>query len=158
MKTIKQIADEIGVSKTAIFKKIKQEPLQTLLENELTVNGNTVYVSEKGMSIIKSSFFQNKTQTENQKNSQTEFSKNRKQSETNEVVYDILKETISTLQKQLDAKDLQIQELTAIVKEQAQSINAENKKSLAEKLLEGQQMVYATEQEPEKKKRWSFWK
>jgi CII-binding regulator of phage lambda lysogenization HflD len=155
MKTIKQIADEIGVSKTAVFKKIKQEPLQTLLKNELTVNGNTVYVSEKGMSIIKSSFLQNKSQTENQKNSQTEFAKNRKQSETNEVVYDILKDTIATLQKQLDAKDRQIEELTSIVKEQAQSINADNKKSLAEKLIEGQQLVSGVS-EPVKKKWWPF--
>ena len=31
MKTIREIADEIGVSKQAVFKKIKREPLSTNL-------------------------------------------------------------------------------------------------------------------------------
>lgn len=31
MKTIREIADEIGISKQAVFKKIKREPLSTSL-------------------------------------------------------------------------------------------------------------------------------
>ena len=40
MKTIRQIADEIGVSKQAVFKKIKREPLSTSLQGlTATVDG-----------------------------------------------------------------------------------------------------------------------
>ena len=40
MKTIRQIADEIGVSKQAVFKKIKHEPLSTSLQGlTATVDG-----------------------------------------------------------------------------------------------------------------------
>lgn len=152
MKTIKQIADEIGVSKTAVFKRIKQEPLQTLLQEELSVDGNRVYVSEKGATIVKSAFAENRMQTENRKVSEKRFSKNDEKTATDDVVYGILKETISTLQKQLDVKDRQIEELTAIVKEQALAISADNQKDFAEKLIEGKQLVA---EEP-KRKWWQF--
>lgn len=56
MKTIKQIAEEIGVSKQAIYKKIKQEPLSTSLQGLTTTNGNTVYISVDGEELIKSTF------------------------------------------------------------------------------------------------------
>lgn len=37
MKTIREIADEIGVSKQAVFKKIKRDPLSTSLQGQLDV-------------------------------------------------------------------------------------------------------------------------
>lgn len=39
MKTIRQIADEIGVSKQAVFKKIKHEPLSTSLQGKISGQG-----------------------------------------------------------------------------------------------------------------------
>ena len=43
MKTIRQIADEIGVSKQAVFKKIKREPLSTSLQGlTATVDGRLI--------------------------------------------------------------------------------------------------------------------
>lgn len=40
MKTIREIVDEIGVSKQAVFKKIKREPLSTSLQGlTSTVDG-----------------------------------------------------------------------------------------------------------------------
>jgi len=56
MKTIAQIAEEIGVTKQAVHKKMKQEPLSTRLEGFTTTKGNTVYVDDNGIKLIKSAF------------------------------------------------------------------------------------------------------
>jgi len=59
-KTIKQLADEIGVSKQAVWQKIKRQS-STDLHQLMTKKGNTVYVQEKGQRIIKSMFNENDT-------------------------------------------------------------------------------------------------
>lgn len=61
MKTIKQIANEIGVSKTAVRKKIANLGLQLNLRK----NGNQFAIDEEQERLIKSAFLQNETQTEN---------------------------------------------------------------------------------------------
>ncbi|EIN1432551.1 HTH domain-containing protein, partial [Listeria monocytogenes] len=61
LKTIKELADEIGVSKQAVWQKIKKESSIDL--RQLTSKkGNTVYVDVDGQKVIKSAFF-NKTST-----------------------------------------------------------------------------------------------
>jgi predicted transcriptional regulator len=52
MKTIRQIAEELGVSKTAVRKKLTDEVKTKFAE---TI-GNTVYISEQGETLIKSTF------------------------------------------------------------------------------------------------------
>lgn len=55
-KTIKEIAEELGVSKQAVFKKIKQVPLSTEIEKFIsTVNGKKL-VSVDGEILIKQAF------------------------------------------------------------------------------------------------------
>ena len=56
LKTIKQIADEIGVSKQAVYKKIKQEPLSTNLQDMLSTVDNKLTVSIDGENAIKQAF------------------------------------------------------------------------------------------------------
>lgn len=56
IKTIAQIANEIGVSKQAVWQKIKREPLATNLSEFTQKIGNTVYISNDGISIIKNCF------------------------------------------------------------------------------------------------------
>lgn len=56
MKTIKQIANEIGVSRQAVHKKIKQEPLSTSLQKFMSTVGKTVYIEVDGECLIKSAF------------------------------------------------------------------------------------------------------
>lgn len=55
-KSIKQIADEIGVSKQAIFKKIKREPLSTSLQQFISTVDGRLMVSVDGEKIIKQAF------------------------------------------------------------------------------------------------------
>jgi len=56
MKTIKQIANEIGVTKTALQKRIAREPLYTQLSPHVTIHGITKYIDEYGETIIKTAF------------------------------------------------------------------------------------------------------
>ena len=58
-KTIRQIADEIGVSKTAINKKIKNLGLQT----DLRKDKNRIVVDEEMEKLIKSAFDEKQSQT-----------------------------------------------------------------------------------------------
>lgn len=61
LKTIKELADEIGVSKQAVWQKIKKES-SIDLRQFTSKKGNTVYVDVDGQKVIKSAFF-NKTST-----------------------------------------------------------------------------------------------
>lgn len=61
LKTIKEIADEIGVSKQAVWQKIKKES-SIDLRQFTSKKGNTVYVDVDGQKVIKNDFF-NKTST-----------------------------------------------------------------------------------------------
>jgi predicted transcriptional regulator len=53
MKTIRQIADEIGVSKQAIQKRIKSEKLSGNLQGLITKIDEVIYVSAEGETLIK---------------------------------------------------------------------------------------------------------
>lgn len=55
-KTIKEIAEEIGVSKQAVFKKIKQEPLSTEIEKFISTVDGKKLVSVDGVNLIKQAF------------------------------------------------------------------------------------------------------
>ena len=61
LKTIKELAEEIGVSKQAVWQKIKKES-SIDLRQFTSKKGNTVYVDVDGQKVIKNAFF-NKTST-----------------------------------------------------------------------------------------------
>ena len=96
-KTIRQIADEIGVSKTAVSKQIANLGLRSGLRK----NGNQFAIDEQ-----QEAFFE-KTQTEIENQSQTKT-----QTENHEVgdLVCVLRATIDTLQGQLEVKDRQIEQ------------------------------------------------
>lgn len=104
MKTIRQIADEIGVSKTAVNKQIANLGLRSGLRK----NGNQFAIDEHQETLIKQAFSE-KSQTEIENQSQTKT-----QTENHEVgdLVCVLQATIDTLQGQLEVKDRQIAKLT----------------------------------------------
>lgn len=55
-RTIKEIAEEIGVSKKAVFKRMKQSPLQENLSGKTCTEGGRLYVSEVGAAMIRAAF------------------------------------------------------------------------------------------------------
>ena len=65
LKTIKEIADEIGVSKQAVWQKIKKES-SIDLRQFTSKKGNTVYVDVDGQKAIKSAFFNKTSKTKRQ--------------------------------------------------------------------------------------------
>jgi|JFBN01.1.fsa_nt_gb biotin operon repressor len=140
MKTIKQIADELGVSKTAVRKKIENLGLQSSLRK----NGNQFAIDKIQEKLIKQAFSGNETETKNANQSQTE------NHEVSDLV-SVLHTTISVLKAELEAKDRQIEKLQMLL-DQEQQLHA----------LTAQQIKELPEQkEPdmtEEKKWWQFWK
>ena len=95
-KTIKQIADELGVSKTAVRKKIENLGLRSGLQK----NGNQFAIDDKQEKLIKSCFFENKSETANREPVC-------EKTETFPLVSDL----VSVLKEQLEEKDKQIESL-----------------------------------------------
>ncbi len=119
-KTIKEIADELGVSKTAVSKQIANLGLRSSLRK----NGNQFAIGNQQEKLIKMAFIGNKrrertnenpvSNEQSQTKTQTENA-NQSQTENHEVcdLVCVLQTTIDTLQAQLAVKDEQIQELHA---------------------------------------------
>ena len=55
-KTIKQIADEIGVTKQAVQKRLSREPLHSEISKYIHQEGTTKYIDVEGENLIKSAF------------------------------------------------------------------------------------------------------
>ena len=151
MKTIRQIADEIGVSKTAVNKQIANLGLRSGLRK----NGNQFAIDEHQEALIKQAFSE-KSQTEIENQSQTKT-----QTENHEVgdLVCVLQATIDTLQGQLEVKDRQIAKLTEAL------VAAQQTAAAAQALHAGtiQQQLVAGEgeelqQERETVPRRSWWK
>ncbi len=110
-KTIKQIADEIGVSKTAVRKAIDNLGLRS----SLRLNGNQFAINEEQEKQIKSALTHHKTQTKSETKTQTE-------SETVSTL-------VSILQEELVRKDEQITNLQKLL-DQEQQLHMHTKQQL----------------------------
>lgn len=156
MKTIRQIADEIGVSKTAVSKQIANLGLRSGLRK----NGNQFAIDEHQEALIKQAFFE-KSQTENANQSQTKT-----QTENREVgdLVCVLQATIDTLQGQLEVKDRQIEQqaqtitrLTdalAAAQQTAAAAQALHAGTIQQQLLTGEAGADQQGHEPEQKRGW----
>ena len=145
MKTIRQIADEIGVSKTAVNKQIANLGLRSGLRK----NGNQFAIDEHQEALIKEAFSE-KSQTEIENQTQTE------NHEVSDLVC-VLQATIDTLQGQLEVKDRQIEKLTeALVaaEQTAAAAQALHAGTIQQQLLTGEAGADQQGQEPEQKRGW----
>lgn len=61
-KTIKQIADEIGVSKQAVQKRLSREPLCISIQPYISTVGGIKYIDTVGENLVKSAFCKNNRQ------------------------------------------------------------------------------------------------
>lgn len=125
-KTIKQIADELGVSKQAVFKKIDNLGCR----QQLTKIDNQFTVDEKLENTIKKAFSEKVNTFKNVNQSSTD----------NQKLTDYLTDTLKVLQqqnellsRQLEEKDKQISNLQKLI-DQSQQLQAiaENKIKLLE--------------------------
>ncbi|MCL2427312.1 MAG: hypothetical protein FWD05_13365 [Oscillospiraceae bacterium] len=150
MKTIRQIADEIGVSKQAIFYRIKRPPLSNDLQSLTTKLDGVLMVSFDGETLIKQAFSIDAVKAFGDKEPSKE------NTSFDGDIIKLLQDNIAILQSQLEVKDRQIEELTATVRTQAESISADRKNELAGTLIDGQRKFL--DGEVASKKWWQFWK
>ena len=159
MKTIRQIADEIGVSKQAVFKKIKREPLSTSLQGLTATVDGRLMVEVDGEKLIKQAFSEiAPSTTDNQLTGAVDglvdapSTKNAEKTAEVDGVISVLQATIDTLQGQLEVKDRQIEKLTeALVAAQktAAAAQALHAGTIQQQLLTGEAGADQQGQEPE---------
>lgn len=107
-KTIRQIAENIGVTKQAVWQKIKRDKqLYDSLQQFMETKNGTVYISPEGENIINSIYF-------------NDINANKHSNDSNDLsvseLSSTLVNTINTLKEQLENKDNQISELTNMLK------------------------------------------
>ena len=112
MKTIREIADEIGVSKQAVFKKIKREPLSTSLRGLTSTVDGRLTVSVDGEKLIKQAFSAGTPSTNYQP---VDGVVDGQVDGPVDGMIAVLQATIDTLQGQLEVKDRQIEQQTQTI-------------------------------------------
>ena len=170
-KTIKELAEELGVSKTAINKKVSDENRKLWFSKI----GNKFVINETGQKAIKSMFF-NENENSNQQlvgeKTKTENHKNANQVPELEVL-SLLEQQLNQKDMQLQAKDEQIKQMQKLLDHQQQLTLQANQQ--IEKLQEQLQLTYTEESSENKsttlseetesiekqskaeKKWWQFW-
>ena len=149
MKTIRQIADEIGVSKQAVYKRYKGK-LHTVCAPYTHTEQGVLYLSEQAETLIKQDFLKD----DRSNGAHTEEA----------GVVAVLQATIDTLQGQLEVKDRQIEELNARLAEVSAALLAAQQTAAAaqalhagtiqQQLLTGEAGADQQGQEPEQKRGW----
>ncbi|HBH6470477.1 TPA: DUF536 domain-containing protein [Enterococcus faecium] len=165
---MKDLAEELGVSKTAINKKVSDENRKLWFAKI----GNKFVINEIGQKAIKSMFFtenENSNQQPVGEKSKTENHKNANQVSELELFF--------FLEKQLNQKDIQLQEKDEQLKQMQKLLDQQQQLTLQanqqiKKLHEQLQLTYAeesSEKEPlsvteetqkgqnKEKKWWQFW-
>lgn len=105
-KTIKQIADELGVSKQAVQKRLSREPLHSSVYAYIDKVGGVVYIAYTGEMLIKQAFLNNDYIHNSDKTDNQTSNLYTPLSIPKEPLYDILK-------SELEAKNKQIENLTS---------------------------------------------
>lgn len=123
MKTIRQIADEIGVSKQAVYKRYKGK-LHTVCAPYAHTEQGVLYIDEQGETLIKQDFLH----TERSNGAVLEHPEN-------VGVIAVLQTTIDTLQGQLAVKDKQIEDLNARLAEVSSALVAAQQTAQAAQAL-----------------------
>ncbi len=173
MKTIRQIADEIGVSKQAVFKKIKREPLSTSLQGLTATVDGRLMVEVDGEKLIKQAFSEiAPSTTDNQLTGAVDglvdglvdapSTKNAEKTAEVDGVISVLQATIDTLQGQLEVKDRQIEQQAQTITRLTDALAAAQQTAAAAQALHAgtiqQQLITGEagtdQQEPEQKKSW----
>lgn len=179
IKTIREIADEIGVSKQAVFKKINRQPLSTELMGLTATIGGRLMVSVDGERLIKRAFCadaadlarQPSTQTvncqpsivnqvdgtvdglttENVPESLDESAQNEDDGAKNEIVF--LRQQIETMNNQMLRRDAMIESLNKELEKEREH-NREKDRQLLDTLskLAETQVALAVGQSAEKQK------
>lgn len=143
IKTTKQIADELQVSKQQVYRFIKKNEIKEVLQR----NGK-MYYDEAVQELIKQNFRENEAHRE----SIHEAHQKHFQNASSEAGQNDLKEVIEILKQQLEAKDKQISELNKAL-DQQQQLNLKTLEEL-EQTREEKQLLLESKEAEAKKKWW----
>lgn len=141
MKTIKQIADELGIDKQRVYRYIKKNHI-----NEAHKKNGVMYYDEAVEGSIKMAFLQKEPH---------------QASTSSDAVLDVLVKQSEMLQKELEIKNRQIEELNERLAEnqklldQEQQLHAMTKQKM--KLLDVKAADEELPSEKEKKPWWKLW-
>ena len=157
MKTIRQIADEIGVSKQAVYKRYKGK-LHTVCAPYAHTEQGVLYLSEQAEILIKQDFLKHERSNGAHTDTHTKCSIGVTAEQSKEAnVVAVLQATIDTLQGQLAVKDRQIEKLMeALVAAQqtAAAAQALHAGTIQQQLLTGEGEAEQKIQEMERKQSW----
>lgn len=173
MKTIRQIADEIGVSKQTVYKRFKGKLHTVCAPYAHTING-VLYVEEKGEKLIKQDFLEdgsskleqlersNLVHTEHLERSNGAVPEQGHQAD----LMAVLQATIDTLQGQLEVKDKQLEQQAQTITQLTEALIAAQQTAAAaqalhagtmhQQLLSGEAGADQQSQEPEAGRKWSW--
>jgi len=117
MKTIRQIAEEIGVTKQAVFYRIKNPPLSNTLHSLMTKENGILMVSFDGETLIKQAFEADTAKTFDDKKPSSE-------NVIFDTILDMLRRELETKNEQLTEKDKQIASLTTLLEQATSNLHA----------------------------------
>jgi AcrR family transcriptional regulator len=139
VKTIKQVADALGVSRQAVYRRLSALPSGMLSVDEKGIQR----ISSDGEAFLKTLLSEHPVR-------ELSAGVHKEADSSPDKVVD-------ALLKQLEVKDKQIEELTAAVKSLSDSINAARQNELAETVLNGSDIlsIHATREGGDKKA--GFW-
>ena len=131
--TIAEIAAALGVSKQAIHKKRKSEPLSTSLRQLTTTVDGTVYISEDGFSLIKQAFSKKQRQPDRQPVDDNQPQVDGEVDSQKAAEIEFLREQIRAMNDQLKAKDLQLERLQKTIDDLNRALDQEQRLHLLTK-------------------------
>lgn len=153
-KTIKQLADLLGVSKTAVRNYLSDDfrTKYTAIDHK-----GVITISAEGCKLVAAFLERSDKLTENTEKKFSGTSENTENITIPKVVWQLMEEQLREKDEQLAKKDQQIADLTAAVKSQAQSINADRHNELAGTM--GKTLIEASGEKKKKKKiKWPWGK
>lgn len=175
-KTIKQIADELGVSKQAVQKRLSREPLYTSIQPYVYTQNGVKYIEVVGENLIKSAFSKSgidslsidKKNLSIDRNDDLSIDKEGLSIDKNNdftPIIEVLQATIDTLKGQLDAKDeqirgqqAQIEQLTAALQQQTSALESTTAAlTAAQALHAADKKTLMLIEDKENERKLSFW-
>jgi len=155
MMTIKEMADMVGVDKQKIYRFIKKNRIKNCI-NEALQKSNVKHYDEAVQRLVIHEFSDKKPHHEALHESH--------QNHINEAVFDALLKQFEALQKELDHKNQQIENLHSLLNHEQQLRMVVEQKllpnisSVEEEKTENNSPISSDTEEQTQKKWWQFWK
>lgn len=145
-KTLKQLADELGVDKQKLYRFVKKNHINEV-HQEAHQSTSVMQYDEAAQKLIKQAF------------SQKEVHQEVHQNHINDAVVDVLLKQSELLKKELEIKNKQIEDLSERLAESQRLLNQQQQlQAMAEQKMKLLEQGEESPLQEEKKSKWRFWK